>query len=396
MLPFHPTAPNLGPAVHRGPARTTGTPRTRPGTAARTTSGCRQGHDDDGVPGPQRHPVPLRAGRRVHHLRRLPLLAARPDRPEPLLHVDGLGRQRRPGRRPGAGQRRGGLRLGDLPGEARGRRVSAGRSTRTSAQAWTRPTSGAGRTTPTSATTATTRCCTSTSTRTPPPGTPLAEKAKTGTNIAHRRPRLLRHPQGGRAGRQAPAGVLDRRARGVLRAPELAGQLRRLVHRAGPRRAHGRPGRVEQDGAVHHVRRERRLLRPRRHADAADLRGQRRLDGGREPTTSSRATPSYVAGPYGLGPRVPMLVVSPVEHRRLRQLRGLRPHLDHPLRREALRRARAERLGLAAHRLRRPDLGLRLLQGGRRAARPAEHLGLRPAGPRPAHRATSRTCRPTR
>ena len=43
---------------------------------------------DDGVPDPRGHPVPLRARRRVHGLRRLPLLVHRRHRPEPLLHVD--------------------------------------------------------------------------------------------------------------------------------------------------------------------------------------------------------------------------------------------------------------------------------------------------------------------
>ena len=39
--------------------------------------------------------VSLRAGRCLHGLRRLSLLDARSDRPQPLLHVDRLGRQRR-------------------------------------------------------------------------------------------------------------------------------------------------------------------------------------------------------------------------------------------------------------------------------------------------------------
>ena len=92
--------------------------------------------------------------------------------------------------------------------------------------------SGAGPTTPTSATTATTRCCTSTSTRTPQPGAPLYEKARTGTNVdAAARATFFDILKADVQQRQAAAGLLDRRARGVLRAPELAGQLRRLVRR---------------------------------------------------------------------------------------------------------------------------------------------------------------------
>ena len=126
---------------------------------------------DDGVPDARGHPVPLRARRRVHHLRRVPLLVHRRHRPQPLLHVDRLHRQRRQGRRPGPRQRRGRLRLDDVPraaGAGRGlledlpghrRRPGRGRLL------------GLDRATPTAATTATTPCCTSTSTATPSPAT---------------------------------------------------------------------------------------------------------------------------------------------------------------------------------------------------------------------------------
>ncbi len=77
--------------------------------------GPRQGHHDDGVPDPRGHPVPLRARRRVHRLRRLPLLVHRLHRPQPLLPVVRAHRQRRQGRRPGPRQRRARLRLDDLP-----------------------------------------------------------------------------------------------------------------------------------------------------------------------------------------------------------------------------------------------------------------------------------------
>ena len=64
------------------------------------------------------HPLPLRARRRVHRLRLLPLLADRGHRPQPLLHVLRPRRQRRQGRRPGPRQRGGRIRLDDLPGAA--------------------------------------------------------------------------------------------------------------------------------------------------------------------------------------------------------------------------------------------------------------------------------------
>ncbi len=106
---------NLGLQPSSRTCRTAGATRTRPGTAASTTSGCRaKGTTTMAYLTRAGHPVPLRAGRRVHRLRRLPLLVAGADRPEPLSHVDGLGRQRRQGRRPGARQRRGRLRLVDL------------------------------------------------------------------------------------------------------------------------------------------------------------------------------------------------------------------------------------------------------------------------------------------
>ena len=113
------------------------------------------------------HPVPLRAGRRLHRLRRLPLLAHRPHRPEPLLHVDRLHRQRRHGRRPGHRQRRGRLRLDDLSASAWSRRAISWKIYQDVGDGLDAAGSlGLDRATPTSATTATTRCCTSTSTST--------------------------------------------------------------------------------------------------------------------------------------------------------------------------------------------------------------------------------------
>ena len=82
--------------------------------------GAGEGHGDDGLPGAAGRPLPLRHGGRLHHLRRLLLLVHRQHRPEPLLHVDRLDRQRRRRRRAGALQRRARLRLDDLPRAAGG------------------------------------------------------------------------------------------------------------------------------------------------------------------------------------------------------------------------------------------------------------------------------------
>ena len=122
--------------------------------------------------------------------------------------------------------------------------------------------------------------------------------------------RAVRHPGRGREERRAAAGVLDRRPRGVLRAPELARQLRRLVRLAGAGRADRQPGRVEQDRADHLLRRERRVLRPPGPAVPGVRDGPGRVHRLHQPG-AVRRRPGFVAGPYGLGPRVPMMVISP-------------------------------------------------------------------------------------
>ena len=70
------------------------------------------------------------------------------------------------------------------------------------------------------------------------PGTPLADKAKTGTeiNAQNRDPEaLLTDFRADVRERPAAAGLLDRRARGLHRAPQLGAGLRRLVRLAGHR-----------------------------------------------------------------------------------------------------------------------------------------------------------------
>ncbi len=62
--------------------------------------------------------------------------------------------------------------------------------------------------------------------------------------------------------------------------------------------------------------------------------------------------------PVGLGFRVPAIIVSPVDHRRLRVLRDLRPHLPTALPRTPHRRDRDQHQRLAARDGRRPDGGI--------------------------------------
>ena len=72
------------------------------------------------------------------------------------------------------------------------------------------------------------------------------------------------------------------------------------------------------------------------------------------PPFAEPGTPDeYVDGlPIGMGARVPMTVVSPVEPWRVGQLAGGRPHLGDPVPRARHGRPRAEHLRLAADRLR--------------------------------------------
>ena len=76
-----------------------------------------------------------------------------------------------------------------------------------------------------------------------------------------------------------------------------------------------------------------------------------------------------------------MYVDLAVEQGRLGQLAGVRPHLDDPLRRDALRRARAQHQRLAPRRHRRPELVLRLRHARRRRAARARCRTRRSATP---------------
>jgi hypothetical protein len=128
-------------------------------------------------------------------------------------------------------------------------------------------------------------------------------------------------------GRHAAAGVVDRRALRVLRAPFLKPQLRRALRRDRAQRDHEQRGPVGVDGAVHHLRRARRVLRPRAAAGAGDVRDQR--------------VHQLAADRHGAaGADADLLAVDPA---RIRGLQHLRPHLDEPLPADLDRRPAGQR-----------------------------------------------------
>ena len=274
-----------------------------------------KGAHDDGYLTRARHAVPLRARRRVHGLRRLLLLAAGPDRPQPLPHVDRLGRQRRQRRRPGHQQRRGRLRLVDLSGAPGARRHlledlpgHRRRPRRRRFWGWT-------------------------------DDPYIGNYGDNSLLYFHQYQNALPGDAAGRQGaRPAPnisdAAATPTRCSTILRAdvqhgtlpqvswivapeaftehPNWPAELRRLVRLAGPRRLDVQPRGVEQDRAVHHLRRERRLLRPPGPAARRRAIGREGLSTVDPPTRSSPATRGLSApARTASGMRVPMLVVSP-------------------------------------------------------------------------------------
>ena len=398
VLPFHPDARRTWACSSSRTCRTAGTTATQ---------AFNDGRYDQWVPAksadarwryldPRGHPVPLRAGRRLHRLRRLPLLA---DRPRPTRTATTCGpatpattaraaARSSPTTRPAT--------TGPPTPSGWRRPGSPGRSTRTSATAWTPTAPGAGPTTPTSATTATTRCCTSTST----------------SNAAARRPALRqgahRHRRHGTG-----EGFFD-----VLKADVQGGKLPQVSWIVAPEAFTEHPNWPanygawyvsqvldaltadpevwsktalfitydENDGFFDHVV-------PPSAASAAQGEFHRR----RRPTSCSAGDAGYAAGPYGLGPAGADAGRLAVEQGRLGLLRGLRPHLDHPVHGAALRRARAEHLALAARGLRRPDHAPSTSAVPTRdGAGAARHRRVRPAGPRAPPRLRARPRRPSR
>ena len=96
---------------------------------------------------------------------------------------------------------------------------------------------------------------------------------------------------------------MDHPAGRLRRAPARAARARRVVLGADSRDAHVEPRRVGEHRAVHHVRRERRVFRPREAADRARRHAGRVRDRG--------PVEGRVPRPDRSRFRVPMLVVSP-------------------------------------------------------------------------------------
>jgi Phosphoesterase family len=91
------------------------------------------------------------------------------------------------------------------------------------------------------------------------PSSPLYLDARTGTDVKHGGG-FFRHTRRRCGSGPAAERFVDRRAGGVHRASGLAGRLRRLVHGGSSQRSDQQPGRVVEDGAGDHVRRERWLF----------------------------------------------------------------------------------------------------------------------------------------
>ena len=185
--------------------------------------GAEQGRDDDDVSHPAGPAVSVRARRCLHHLRQLPLLADGPDRSESLSHVDRLGRQRRRGGGPVITNAEAGYDWSTYPE----RLERAGISWKVYQDVGVGSTprgSGAGPTTPYIGNYGDNSLLYFHQYQSAAPGTPLADRAKTG----HEHPRTesrtgsaARHLPRRRAPRPVTEGVVDRRARSVLRASEL-------------------------------------------------------------------------------------------------------------------------------------------------------------------------------
>lgn len=128
-------------------------------------------------------------------------------------------------------------------------------------------------------------------------GDPLHDRGMSSVPHGHRlhARRHRRRHQGRRPRGHLAPGLLGGRQRGLLRAPVRPARRRRPLRRPRLPRPRRRPGRLRLDRPVPQLRRERRLLRPRTAAGPARGHGGEFLNG----------------VPYGLGFRVPMLVISP-------------------------------------------------------------------------------------
>ena len=191
-------------------------------------------------------------------------------------------------------------------------RASPGRSTRTSVTGWMRPADGVDREDPYIGNYGDNSLLYFHQYQNAAPGSSAGEKARPAPNInapGHVIRRAVRRLAQGRA-QPAAAGVWIVAPEATL-STELAGQPWRLVRVSGARRPHLEPRGLEQDRAVRDLRRERRLLRPCGSSDAAADRRTGEVDRGDASNEIFRGNADNPAGPYGLGVRVPMVVMSP-------------------------------------------------------------------------------------
>ncbi len=147
-------------------------------------------------------------------------------------------------------------------------------------------------------------CSTSSSSQADPDLVALPERLRLLRAQRQRRPDLGHQPQRLRQGRgqQHPSpGVVDHVPRLLRRAPAGTGGTGRVVHPADPRHAAVQPDGLGQHGAVHHVRRERRLLRPR--PPAGTTAGHHRRVSDRRSAAGRRRRRSPVRWAWGSGCR---------------------------------------------------------------------------------------------
>lgn len=340
-----------------------GRSRAGPGTLGRIRCvGAVQGGIDDGIFPASRHPVLPRACRRVHHLRRLLLLAARADQSQPHVSVHRYQRPKRGQRRRAGGHqcrrwqldRRHGARQARLRSAAvdhvraavagcrRGlARVSGIRQLRLQLAgvflALSRSTHRR---------------------RTLPACTCMRARFHRGQCRHHPGRAPGRRDRCRCAGQSPAAGVVGHSADCVLRTPRSAACLWRVPGGASDRCAHRQSRGVGQDGADHQLRRERRLLRSRARAVA----GIGRTHGAQQCRHAWRGLRWRADRPGHSRADAGDLAVDAWW---LGQLAGVRSHLGAAFAGTPLRRGRAQHQPVAACGQWRSHQRVRLPQAGR-------------------------------
>ena len=229
----------------------------------------------DGLLHARRPALLPRAGRRLHDLRPLPLLGDRPDRPQPPVHDERDDRSRRQERRAVAADARHEPRRrssASSPGrtypeqlQARGHQLEGLLDARRRLRR-----------------------------QRPPvlqglPGRPAAGRQRVRAAVPGRLPGRLRR----RARCRRSPGCCARWCRASIR-PRPSPTARSRSPKSWTRST-ANPARVGEDGAVRHLRRERRLLRPRAAAGAR----RRERPASTSPSTRCRASPAASAGRSG-------------------------------------------------------------------------------------------------